>query len=362
MKRTRPYRILEESKKANSSCFSIYADSREHYREQIARLQNVCSADLDTSQIRAAVAPFAEAEKLFSKIPTGTSLGIFVNRHFSGFVLLPFKTRNLAVAATSFHIKPLVKWIQHQKPFALLYLEYDKVRLYEGSQTDLQLIRSHAVDLHTETEEVLKKLDASIYTQLQASRYPLIIAGEPILTGYFKELTLYRRLVDKCVDLDQRPVHKDDLLLKALASLESYIHQYEHQMLSAYWSAKLEFKTSTHLTEIAKAAVAGQVRTLFVNEQTNVWGYLNPQSGELKTHPHQLDTADDDVLDDLAEIVLHHGGSVTVLPPDKMPDSQAAAAIMRDFVSLKKLKNRSNDQKQPRSLLNQPSNQLSHNR
>jgi hypothetical protein len=42
-----------------------------------------------------------------------------------------------------------------------------------------------------------------------------------------------------------------------------------------------------------------------------------------------MDSHDDDILDDLAELVLFHRGSVTVLTGAKMPESQAASAILR---------------------------------
>jgi hypothetical protein len=57
-----------------------------------------------------------------------------------------------------------------------------------------------------------------------------------------------------------------------------------------------------------------------VNESMNVW----PDT-EARMPGH----ASDDVLDDLAETVLAHRGSVTVLPGHRMPESHAASAILK---------------------------------
>lgn len=74
-------------------------------------------------------------------------------------------------------------------------------------------------------------------------------------------------------------------------------------------------------------ALARKVKHLFVNEKMNVWGKINYETGSFTYSPRQTET-EDDVLDDLAEIVLRNHGVVTVLPPAKMPGERAACAIL----------------------------------
>ena len=52
-------------------------------------------------------------------------------------------------------------------------------------------------------------------------------------------------------------------------------------------------------------------------------------TGEVTLHAGQTGPQDDNVLDDLAEIVLSRGGEVIVLDPPKMPEEAAAAATFR---------------------------------
>ena len=48
-----------------------------------------------------------------------------------------------------------------------------------------------------------------------------------------------------------------------------------------------------------------------------------------RLHAGQTGPQDDDVLDDLAEIVLSRGGEVVVLDPARMPEEAAAVAMFR---------------------------------
>ncbi|MHB8797015.1 MAG: hypothetical protein ACYDBY_01000 [Thermoanaerobaculia bacterium] len=83
------------------------------------------------------------------------------------------------------------------------------------------------------------------------------------------------------------------------------------------------------LTAVAEAAVAGRVRRLVVAGGKTLFGRMDRETGEITLHAGQSGPQDDDVLDDLAEIVLARGGEVFVLDAAKMPHEAAAVAIYR---------------------------------
>ncbi|MBL7670646.1 MAG: hypothetical protein JNM39_09170 [Bdellovibrionaceae bacterium] len=56
------------------------------------------------------------------------------------------------------------------------------------------------------------------------------------------------------------------------------------------------------------------MRHLFINEKMNIWGQIDYKNGDFTYSSKQIRSKDDDILDDLAEFVLFHHGSVTVLP------------------------------------------------
>ena len=83
------------------------------------------------------------------------------------------------------------------------------------------------------------------------------------------------------------------------------------------------------MTRVAEAAVSGRVRRLLVADGKPLFGRVDRTTGEVTLHAGQTGPQDDDVLDDLAEIVLARGGEVLVLDPPRMPGEAAAAATFR---------------------------------
>jgi hypothetical protein len=57
-------------------------------------------------------------------------------------------------------------------------------------------------------------------------------------------------------------------------------------------------------------------------------GHINPATGEIE-FVQAMDPEIDDLLDDLAEVVLQHGGEVVVVPAERMPAQTGVAAIYR---------------------------------
>ena len=56
---------------------------------------------------------------------------------------------------------------------------------------------------------------------------------------------------------------------------------------------------------------------------------MDPATGQVHRTETQRGSHDDDVLDDVAEAVLHYGGDVMTLEGDRMPGGQDAAAELR---------------------------------
>jgi hypothetical protein len=83
-----------------------------------------------------------------------------------------------------------------------------------------------------------------------------------------------------------------------------------------------------HLGQIAFDAVSGRVMTLLVEADRQIPGHLDALNGHIEFgdigHPQV-----DDLIDDLAELVLNKGGQVVVVPAERMPTATGAAAIYR---------------------------------
>jgi hypothetical protein len=124
------------------------------------------------------------------------------------------------------------------------------------------------------------------------------------------------------------------------AMTEDELREKVWQVLGPHYLARLErLKESFHtaqarlagsadLADVAKAAVAGRVGTLLLEADRVIPGIIDRTAGSVR--PGDLAAPDvDDVLDDLAELVLARGGEVVVVPAGRMPTSSGLAAIYR---------------------------------
>lgn len=288
-------------------------------------------------------------------------LAVFFNPEF-GLQLrrLPEPLRDdLVVVADSFHIKPLIRIAQHMARFQVLAIASDKVALYEG---DFQ--RLTPVELHPEVprnmEEALgapnhvakvkrarQDPEDSDSRDRQLQRYfrrvdeaitryhsepaglPLILAALKQYHGFFHEASHNPHLVEGGIERD--PFHEitpDDLAQHAWQILAPLREARLADLREKFGTGKAHNGATDQINEVARQAVFGKVATLLLREDHRVGGTVDRGTGEITFraigNPHT-----DDVLDDIAEIVLGNGGEVFVLPADQTIGDTGVAAIYR---------------------------------
>ena len=82
------------------------------------------------------------------------------------------------------------------------------------------------------------------------------------------------------------------------------------------------------MAAVAQAAVQSRVGSLLVEAERRIPGHLDKTTGRI-TFGNLEDTQVDDLLDDVAELVLRKGGSVVVVPAADMPSQTGVAAAFR---------------------------------
>lgn len=82
------------------------------------------------------------------------------------------------------------------------------------------------------------------------------------------------------------------------------------------------------VNQIAKDAFDGKVGVLLLEENRIIPGRIVDRD-HVSMDREGAENLIDDVLDDLAELVLCQGGDVWVMPADRMPTTTGAAAINR---------------------------------
>jgi len=278
----------------------------------------------------------------------------------------------IGIAAESFHIKPLLRVLQSADRYHILCINREEARLYEGTrdtldQVDLNNVPStltealgekltdsrltvssygmrgsgakdkamfHGQGSRTEeikgdTERFFRTVDRAITEHYsRPSGLPLMLAALTEHHAVFRSVSHNPNLMDEGLTMDTGQLSLDELRAKAWETLEPLYLQRLATLKERYHNARANQLGAKTPEEIALAALDGKVEILLIDADRKIPGRIDRaerqiQSGEL-TDPDM-----DDVLDDLAELVLRSSGEVVMVPSQRMPTDSGVAAIYR---------------------------------
>ncbi|MFO7588774.1 MAG: hypothetical protein R6X22_12005 [Gemmatimonadota bacterium] len=298
-------------------------------------------------------------------------LALFAANGFERSYRLSAEVPELVVVAPSFHTRPLVELLQTPDRFWVLVLSQKEVRLWGGSPNGLAPVN---------LETVPTSLREALGFQLEKDRLSMHSSGghgsKPIFHGHGAgkddakpELEMFFRLVDAGV----REFLADEIGPVILAAVDYYhpiyrgitrienlapegivgsvtdwdpirLHEAAWPIARAGVSRKIDEalalwensygkgKVETDLVAAGRLAVAGRIRLLLTERWRRIWGRFDDLTGELDVI--QVSGADPggdsvDLLDELAECALRHGGRAMVLPKERMPTDNGIAVILR---------------------------------
>jgi len=276
------------------------------------------------------------------------NVGIFRNENSFRILSLPVDVDQTCVLATSFHIKPLLRWIQYDREFLFLGISEGTASLYQGNQNSFTLIDTiiFPAILQKSTEsssyEELKKrrlksikynetvewLNEWIFSLTKNIKPPLFVAGVKELTNVFLKESRYQNTVRQPI----WPSYSQEKIGEICFEIRSFLRKeakndLEHALIEFYQAEDYNL-ASKNIFQIAKAAIKGKVRKLIIADEINIFGKIDKKSGGLAVHPADLDHEDDDILDDLAQEVLARGGEVIVAKREEIPKGRPILAIL----------------------------------
>lgn len=303
---------------------------------------------------------------------TLNGLAVFSASGLFKIVGLAVKVDELAMVADSFHTKPLMQYLQSTDRYHVLCLSLHEIRLFEGNRHSLSEIELQAdipttiisalgddlTDKHStvasyggaggrsssmhhghggRSEEVEKDAERffrvvanSIYESYsKPTDLPLILATLPEHHNLFQKLSNNPLLMPKSIAINPTSVSIDELANMAWEIMEPEYNLKLDQLIDLYEQARANAKGSDEYKEVAVAAVDGRVDTLIVEANRiipiRITNFVtgNTQKKDL------INPKVDDLLDDMAELVMKMGGKVMVFPKDKMPTETGLAAIFR---------------------------------
>lgn len=289
----------------------------------------------------------------------------------------PLAFEERVVVAPTFHTRPLVDYLTAPQRFYVLELSRNRVQLWEGSPEGLQpvargslprdladalgfeyerelkvvmrrkerdgthgehgrggimpVFHGHGVgldDREPELEAFFRKVDAGLRSFLRGRKSPLILATVEENEALYRSVSELENLAEGSVAASARHWSPADLHGAAWPVAEREAERRVDEALRLWETARGRGEAEAAPEELGPLAVAGRIRLLLTERGREVRGSLDRATGRVEVTGAAGDEAVD-LLDELGEVALRHGGDVLPLPPERMPVGTGVAGVLR---------------------------------
>lgn len=377
-------------KAQGSPCISIFLPTNHRAGAKIwqdqQRLRNMLRATRHT--LLAYGFPMAQIKVLCKPIKTllerspvwshpGDGMAIFCSPELFACYQLPYSVREQERVGVRFHLKPLLPMLVNEKPFYILALSQNEVRLLKATRYGLEELAlppsvptslaevmrdseaDNEVEYHSsasgatvgkggrrpvvfhgqgvgtddEKSHLLRyfqKIDHGLHELLHGETAPLVLASAEFLWPIYREANTYPYLSPGGVagNPDRKQVSSETLHRRAWPLVEPSVLKGQQETLAQFDKERGTDRVSENVSEVVPAAFEGRVRDLLVAIDQDQWGTYDPVTYTVSIH-ESAEMADEDLLDLAARQTLLHGGAVYALAQDTMPRHALLAAVYR---------------------------------
>jgi hypothetical protein len=290
---------------------------------------------------------------LAAAAPTDRALALYVHATHAEIVRLPMPVRNRVVVAETFAAGDLVMAFRHTPHYLLLLLGAATTRLFDGYGRRLEERNAEnfravnpwrgATDLRAVGWDVdasaawanrqrsyLRRVDAAIDDIAPYDTVPIVLAGDPLLTAAFLDITTRPERVLGAVPCDDVHTGVDAIGRLAGKLIERHALRLEKESLAALAAADEDGRVATGVAEVWPAVIRGQGQTLLVDESTTLPARISGDG--LGLRPARYEGGRGivaDVIGELAWAATFYGGEVIVLPSGVLKAIDGLAAIIR---------------------------------
>ena len=335
------------------------------YRNLCREVEKMLQRDASSSVTRAIVRSLESLDEPEFWARGSEGVAVFASEDFAACFRLPLEFPTLEVVGGSFHTKPLIRYLQEGLSYQVLVLSLHRVTLYDGWGDGLQEVELHGVPSSMEEALGIEEVpgyrgshprggedhhaqgsggdDAKVSIEkyfrgvarglarngLKESRKPLLLATQRQHQSIFRKVAQLPALVEEGIISDGTKLTREAIRTEARRLLKPGFAAHVAKAKEDHGLAVSRGQGSDRLKDVARAAAAGRVKRLFVESGRRIWGLLDRTTGDLVPGEEHKNAYDTDLLDDLAELTLSHGGGVLVLPPEDMPTKGGVAATYR---------------------------------
>jgi hypothetical protein len=296
-------------------------------------------------------------------------LALFLAPALDRTLRLPIPVKEVAVVADRFHLKPLLPLLGEDGSFYVLALSQNEVRVFRGSRHTVQEIpaknlpasladalkfddpelslQHHAAGhegaagetiFHghgAATEEHKKRLlryfqqiDRGLQELLGNDRAPLVLAGVDYYLPIYREANTYPNLAEENLPGNPEPFRPEELQARAWELLRPRFEAARDRAEARFREWRGTGRTADAVAEVVLAARDGRIDTLFVANDAQCWGTVDPEARQVHVR-QQPQPGDEDLLDHAAVHTFLKGGTVYAVPASQMPGEGPLACLLR---------------------------------
>lgn len=306
---------------------------------------------------------------------TVDGLAMFRTSELFHYYRLPCSFKEQVIVSDHFYLKPLLPFLANDGRFYILGMSQNAIRLLEGTRYSVhQLELPEAVPEslaealkyeeaenevsfyssssgalvgkggrkaaifygqgvgHDDSKDHLlryfQQIDRGLHELLKNESAPLVLAGVEYLFPIYRQANTYPYLLAQGVPGNPDKLSSNVLHEEAWAVVKPYFQKVQERAAAQYRDNVGTTRTSNDIREIMPAAYYGQVGSLFVAIDQELWGTFDPTSNTIHVHK-EARFRDDDLLDEAATQTLLHDGSVYAVEQVKVPGESLLAAVFR---------------------------------
>ena len=297
-------------------------------------------------------------------------LAVFLAPGWSRVLRLPLSLPELVVVGDHFHVKPLLDLLTYDHRFFVLALSQHGVRLLQGSRHDVQevdlgdapmslaqvlkyddLERQHNLHVATrggtgarvvfhghgaggEVDKALldrwvRAVDDGVAQFLNGQDAPLVLAGVGYEQAMFRSATRYRHVLGAGIEGNPEQLSAEHLHARAWEIVEPVMAEARKLAAERFQEAAGRGSgAACEVEHVAAEAITSRVEILFVPVGVQIWGAVDPRTGDVTVHD-AWEPGDEDLLDRAAVETMLAGGTVYTVAAQDVPGPGPAAALLR---------------------------------
>ncbi len=332
--------MTELMKSRNGLHLSIYLESNNNPAELKVQLedlwrtaQNIVSPVLSEFDAKRLLAP---VEKFFANVgsiaASKSNFALFRTLHAFHVIEIPTAINKICVISDSYHVKPLFDWLQSDPGYLILTIDDTAASLFSGSRLGVDFLEfyhfenkmKHSPSKPVDFSGMIEWFNNWIQKEKVLPTKRIFVSARQTLPESFV------LLIDHPNVTKLEPRYSNNIKLlseEAYRETEKFNRNKIDRTLNEFIFALKMEQTQNNIIDIARSAVKGEIAQLLIAKDVTIFGTVNHHTGKLSVNPFQLDHHDDDILDDLAQLVVRQGGQVTTIERDKIPGKRCAIAI-----------------------------------